>query len=67
MHASIYKRPRGALVTRSPNGLNSDHIPFELLEIKAENRLLTANVARTNPVWQQCNDGGRCAGDLSRQ
>jgi transcriptional regulator len=57
MHAIIRKHPLGALVTLGPDGLDSNHIPFELHETKGENGLLTAHVARANPVWQQCKDG----------
>lgn len=52
--AIIHKHPLGALITAGPEGLDANHIPFELDPVK---RLLTAHVARANPVWQQCGDG----------
>ncbi len=50
----IEAHPLGALVTSTPSGLDANHIPFEL---DIDKRVLTAHVARANPVWQQCGDG----------
>ena len=38
----------------TPEGLDANHIPFEL---DPDRGVLTAHVARANPVWQQCKDG----------
>lgn len=54
LHDIIQAHPLGALVTMTPYGLDANHIPFEL---NPEQNLLTAHVARANPVWQQCGDG----------
>ena len=54
LHGIIQAHPLGALVTMTPDGLDANHIPFEL---NSEQNLLTAHVARANPVWQQCGDG----------
>ena len=54
LHGIIQTHPLGALVTMTPDGLDANHIPFEL---NPEQNLLTAHVARANPVWQQCGDG----------
>lgn len=54
MHKIIQTHPLGVLVTLTPEGLDANHIPFEL---NAERGVLTAHVARANPVWQQCRDG----------
>ena len=54
MHKIIQAHPLGVLVTMTPEGLDANHIPFEL---HAERGVLTAHVARANPVWQQCKDG----------
>ena len=54
IHQIIQTNPLGALVTTTPEGLDANHIPFEL---DAGRGVLTAHVARANPVWQQCKDG----------
>jgi transcriptional regulator len=54
IHQIIQTNPLGALVTMTPEGLDANHIPFEL---DAGHGVLTAHVARANPVWQQCKDG----------
>lgn len=57
LHAIIRQHPLGALVTLGPEGLDANHIPFELDADRGEYGHLTAHVARANPVWQQCKDG----------
>lgn len=57
LHRIIRTHPLGVLVTLSPNGLDANHIPFELHTTQGEFGVLTAHVARTNPVWEQCRDG----------
>lgn len=57
LHRIIHAHPLGVLVTLTPNGLDANHIPFELDATRGEFGLLTAHVARANPVWQQCRDG----------
>jgi transcriptional regulator len=47
----------GALVTHGPNGLDANHLPFELHGIAGEGGTLQAHVARANPVWQELTDG----------
>ena len=54
LHKIIQANPLGALVTMTPEGLDANHIPFEL---DPDRGVLTAHVARANPVWQQCKDG----------
>ena len=54
MHQIIQAHPLGVLVTMAPEGLAANHIPFEL---DAGRGVLTAHVARANPVWQQCGNG----------
>jgi transcriptional regulator len=53
MHQIIHAHPLGVLVTMTPEGLDANHIPFEL---DAGRGVLTAHVARANPVWQQCGN-----------
>ncbi len=57
LHTIIRDHPLGALVTIAPDGLDANHIPFEFDAAHGEHGLLTAHVARANPVWQQCKDG----------
>jgi transcriptional regulator len=37
--------------------LDANHIPFEFDPNQGPHGLLTAHVARANPVWQQCQQG----------
>ena len=57
IHTIIQEHPLGALVTLGPDGLDANHIPFEFDASQGAHGLLTAHVARANPVWQQCQDG----------
>ena len=54
MHSIIRAHPLGVLVTHSPQGLDANHIPFELDTARG---VLSAHVARANPVWQVCGQG----------
>src|SRR5690349_12790367 len=49
--------PLGMLVTHREAGLDAQHIPFESDAGDAAPSLLTAHVARANPVWQSVRDG----------
>ncbi|MBK6570149.1 FMN-binding negative transcriptional regulator [Candidatus Aalborgicola defluviihabitans] len=56
LHHLIAHNPLGALVVMGPDGLDANHIPFELNAETGPNGTLHAHVARANPVWQQmCN------------
>ena len=57
IHTIIREHPLGALVTLGPDGLDANHIPFEFDPSQGTHGLLTAHVARANPVWQQCLNG----------
>jgi transcriptional regulator len=57
LHRVIREHPLGALVTAGPDGLDANHIPFEFDPAHGPLGLLTAHVARANPVWQQCQGG----------
>ena len=57
IHRIIREHPLGVLVTSSGDGLDANHVPFELDPSVGPLGLLTAHVARANPVWQQCRDG----------
>ncbi|MFM8609669.1 MAG: FMN-binding negative transcriptional regulator [Burkholderiaceae bacterium] len=53
----IHEHPLGVLVTHTADGLDANHIPFEFDASVGLHGLLTAHVARANPVWQQCQGG----------
>ena len=53
----IREHPLGMLVTPSPDGQDANHIPFEFDPTVGAHGLLSAHVARANPVWQQCAGG----------
>lgn len=50
--------PLGALVTHGPQGLDANHLPFEVDEAAG---VLRAHVARANPLWQQVPADGEMA------
>lgn len=50
----IAQHPLGALVMQHAHGLDADHLPFAF---DAAAGVLTAHVARANPLWQQCAAG----------
>ncbi|MEZ0600663.1 FMN-binding negative transcriptional regulator [Paraburkholderia sp. IW21] len=58
LHRLIAEQPFGALITHGPNGLDANHLPFDL-EVVPEGApaqthgILRAHVARANPVWQE--------------
>ena len=45
------------LVTHDAHGLDANHLPFEFDPDAGTHGVLTAHVARANPVWQQCASG----------
>lgn len=55
-HRLIRQHPLGVLVTPTPQGLDANHLPFEL-EAEPEPGRLIGHVARANPVWQQVASG----------
>ena len=57
LHRIIAEYPFGALVVHGPDGLDANHIPFELHADKGEQGHLLAHVARANPVWKDMADG----------
>jgi transcriptional regulator len=52
LHALIQAHPFGTLVTLAADGLNANHIPFELVNDGSPFGTLRAHVARANPVWR---------------
>lgn len=57
LHHLIAENPLGALVVSGPDGLDANHIPFELDSETGVHGTLRAHVARANPVWQQVHSG----------
>jgi transcriptional regulator len=53
----IREHPLGMLVTLGSEGLDADHLPFELDPADRALGKLSAHVARANPVWQRCPTG----------
>lgn len=53
----IRQHPLGMLITQGDCGLDADHIPFEYDASVWPHGLLTAHVARANPLWQRCPTG----------
>jgi transcriptional regulator len=52
----IREHPLGILVTQAA-GLDADHLPFEFDPDTGAHGLLTAHVARANPLWRHCPTG----------
>lgn len=57
LHELIDKYALGVLVTNGRNGLDANHIPFELDAKHGEHGTLHCHVARSNSVWQDIADG----------
>lgn len=52
LHDLIRQFPLGTLVTHSENGLDANHLPFELDPSQGAEGVLRAHVARNNLLWQ---------------
>ena len=57
LHGLITHYPLGALITFAAQGLDANHIPFELDGAVGELGKLRAHVARQNDVWQSVKSG----------
>lgn len=55
----IRDHPLGMLVTQQSGELDADHLPFEFDPTAGAHGLLTAHVARANPLWQRCPSGSK--------
>jgi transcriptional regulator len=57
LHGLMRAHPLGALVTLGPDGLEANHIPFEIDPDPAPFGTLRGHVARANPVWRELSRG----------
>jgi len=57
LHRLIREYPFAMLVTHGADGLDANHLPFELDLSTGRNGTLRAHVARANPVWQDVRNG----------
>src|SRR5215207_8839366 len=53
LHELVRAHPFGALVVLGPNGLDANHIPFEIDPLPAPFGTIRGHVARANPVWRE--------------
>lgn len=53
----IREHPLGILITNGDNGLDANHVPFELNSKDGSCGVLRAHVARANPLWKEVRDG----------
>jgi transcriptional regulator len=57
LHGLVRAHPLGALVTLGPDGLEANHLPFEIDPDPAPFGTLRGHVARANPVWRELSRG----------
>jgi transcriptional regulator len=57
LHRILREHPLGMLVRHGEDGLDADHVPFELDPAGGPLGTLKAHVARANPLWQRCPTG----------
>jgi transcriptional regulator len=57
LHRVINEFPLGVLVLSGPQGLDANHLPFELNPSAGERGQLLAHVARANPLWKEAKAG----------
>ena len=57
LHSLITEHPFGVLFTHGSNGLDANHLPFELQANEGKFGMLHAHVSRNNSVWQDIKNG----------
>jgi transcriptional regulator len=57
LHSLIREHPLGTLVVMTANGLEANHLPFEIDAEPAPHGTLHGHVARANPVWREFDSG----------
>lgn len=58
LHAFIAEHPLGILTTYGANGLDANHLPFELESRDGSLGILHTHVARANALWKDVASGG---------
>ena len=59
LHRIIRTHPLGILVTPTAGGMDANHLPFDFDPTIGPLGLLSAHVARANPLWQHYRDGAQ--------
>ncbi|KQQ86809.1 FMN-binding negative transcriptional regulator [Massilia sp. Leaf139] len=57
LHAFMREHPFATLVTHGAAGLDANHMPFELDAASGARGVLSAHMARANPMWADVSDG----------
>lgn len=57
LHQLIMQYPLGSIITLSNEGLDANHLPFELDFGRGGLGVLQAHVARNNPLWREVQSG----------
>ncbi|MGL2988597.1 FMN-binding negative transcriptional regulator [Acinetobacter nosocomialis] len=57
LHSLITEYPFGVLFTHGSNGLDANHLPFELQKNEGKFGALHAHVSRVNPIWHNIKNG----------
>ena len=57
LHPLITRNPLGILVTHGSNGLDANHLPFDLETREGSPGALHTHVARSNSVWRDISSG----------
>lgn len=57
LHRIVLEHPLGAIVTHTDQGLDANHIPFELDATRGTHGMLQGHVARANPMWTRARGG----------
>ena len=57
LHELMRANPLGILIAHGVEGLDANHLPFELDATLGKHGVLRAHVARNNPVWQSMVNG----------
>lgn len=57
LHECIVRHPLGTLITYGKDGLDANHLPFELSANTGELGVLRAHISRANTLWQDVESG----------
>lgn len=57
LHGLIAAHPLGVLITHGSEGLDANHLPFEIDAGIGDHGVLRTHVARNNPLWQSLGNG----------